>query len=185
MTIRQERHYDSDLMGSTMLRMRNALVPLFTYASATGVSNGTDQTEDTAKSFSIPANTFSAQYPAGGDIRQGGIQGLIINAWGNFATSGDTKTIRLYFGSEVISTGGVTTSNKNWWMSLEVLRTATSRFNVWGSAQYDTTMVTPYASLGATEDETAAIVAKVTIQNGSNNVVAGTLTGFLIQAIEQ
>ncbi len=186
MTIRQERHYDSDLLGSTMLRMRNAIVPLFTYANATGVSNGTDQTEDTVKSFSIPANTFSAQYPTtGGDIRQGGLIGVSMYAWGSFATSGDTKQAKLYFGSEVIGTGAVTTSNKNWFLEMAVFRTGTSLFNVLGNGQGDTTPLTPYMSLGASETETAAIVAKVTIQNTSNNVIAATLNAFVIWAIEQ
>ncbi len=185
MTIRQERHYDSDLMGSVMLRMRNAIVPMFTYANATGVANGADQTEDTVKSFSIPANTFSAQFPAGGDIRQGGLIGVTMYAWGSFATSGDTKTVKLYFGSEVISTGAVTTSNKNWFLELAVFRTGTSLFNVLGNGQGDTTPLTPYMSLGASETETAAIVAKVTVQNTSNNVTAATLNAFVVWAIEQ
>ncbi len=185
MTIRQERHYDSDLMGSTMYRMRNAIVPLFVYADATGASNASDQTEDVASTFSIPANTFSAQFPVGGDIRQGGLKGVMLYAWGHFATTGDNKQVKLYFGSEVVATGVVTTSNKNWFLELAVFRTGTSLFNVFGNGQYDTTPLTPYMSLGASETETAAIVAKVTLQNTSNNVSIGTLNAFMIQAIEQ
>lgn len=185
MTIRQERHYDEVAMGAAMYRMRNAIVPMFMYADGVGVGNSADQTEDTVKSFSIPANTFSAQFPAGADVRLGGLQGIQVTAAGHFATTGDNKQVKLYFGSEVLATGVLTTSNKNWFMQMIVTRTALNTYNVFGTAQADTTMITPLLTLAASETETAAIACKVTFQNTSNNVSIGTLNLFMIDAIEQ
>ncbi len=139
------------------------------HVDTTSTGNGTDQTEDTLTTYSLPANTL---------VVNG--KGLKIRAWGIYATSGDTKQAKLYFGSEVVATGAVTTSNKGWYLELEVYRTNTGAQVVFGNGLTDTTSITPLITTGS-ETETAGITIKITGQNTSNNVVAVTAKALVVE----
>lgn len=176
MTIRQERHYDSDLLGSTMLAMRNAIVAL--NLNVAGAGNGADQTEDVLATYSLPAKSFTT-------LALGGIRGVLIQAFGHFGTNGDNKQAKLYFGATSIATGVVTSSNKNWFLELMVLRTGASTQIITGLGQTDVTPITVMSQAGA-ETDTAAIVIKATGQDSSANTANSiTCTVFQVQAIEQ
>lgn len=172
--IRDQRHYEwTEHTGAAFKALVESVVPL--NVSVAGTGNGADQTEDVLATFSIPANTMGLN----------GVQGFEIEAWGHFATNGDNKQAKLYFGASSIATGVVTDSNKNWFLKLRVYRTGTNTQIVVGNGQHDTTMITPTSAAGA-EVETGAIVAKVTGQETSANTANSiTCTLFTVKAIEQ
>lgn len=123
-------------------------------SSAAGAAN-TDTLEDVLFTFPLPANTLQAPN-----------QVLTIEAWGHFATTANNKTVKLYFGSEVITSGTLTDSNKNWHCKLTVIRAAANTQQVLGTMVHDTANITDYAAAGA-ETETAAITIKLTGQSGT------------------
>lgn len=180
MTIRHERHYDPDLLGSTMYAMSNTIVPISVQNSVAGVGNGADATEDVLMTFNVPANTFAAK-------SANGVQGLLIEAWGTTATNNNNKTIKGYFGSTSfthMSAVGAGSSNVTWWLELWVMRTSTSTFSVFGSGQYGSTLSTIAGTTGNSATETAAITVKVTGQSGSsgqNDIVCNNMTIWTIE----
>lgn len=131
--------------------------------NTTSTGNGADTTEDILMSYSLPAKTLSATG-----------KGLKIRAWGICAANTENKTMKLYFGSEVIATATAATNNKNWFLELEVFKTGASAQVVFGQGQVDTTNVTPYVTTGA-ETDTAAITIKITGTSGTataSNIIA-------------
>ena len=173
--IRHERHYDLDLAGQTLYALGNTVLPISVQNSVSGVSNGSDQTEDVVMTYSLPANTFGAA----------GVQGLIIEAWGTFASTGDTKTVKGYFGSTAFTHSAAATNGGTWWVELWVMRTSASVFSVLGSGQFGTSLSTLSGTTGNAQTETAAITIKITGQNTSNNAVAVTCNNMTIWTIEQ
>ena len=174
MGMRITRDQDLPHIQSNLYALMKSVVPLS--AITTNLGNGADQTEDVLATYSLPANSFGAK----------GIQGLYIQAWGHCGTNGDTKTMNLYFGSEVITTPAAATSNKNWYLELTVFRTALNTFTVVGTGIVDTTAVTGYQVTAATETETAAITIKATGQDTSASTAnAITCSLFLVQSYEQ
>jgi hypothetical protein len=138
---------------------------LSSQSSAAGAAN-TDTSEDTLFTYPMPANTLTSPN-----------QVLKISAWGHCATTANNKTIKLYFGSEVISSGVITDSNKNWHCELKVIRTGASTQQVLGTMLHDTTNITDYSASGA-ETETAAITVKITGQSGTaaNDILCYAMT---------
>lgn len=139
--------------------------------NTTSTGNGADTTEDTLLTYSLPAKALSANG-----------KGIKIRAWGTTAANADNKTMKLYFGSEVIATATAATNNKNWFLELEVFRTGASTQVVWGQGQVDTTNVTPYFATGA-ETDTAAIVIKVTGQAGTGNANDVVAKGLVVEVM--
>lgn len=138
---------------------------LSSQSSAAGAAN-TDTLEDTLFNYAMPANTLTSPN-----------QVLKISAWGHCATTANNKTIKLYFGSEVITSGVLTDSNKNWHVELKVIRTGASTQQVLGTMVHDTVSITDYSAAGA-ETETAAITIKVTGQSGTaaNDILCYAMT---------
>lgn len=137
--------------------------------NTTSTGNGADTTEDTLLTFNLPAKVLSAN---GKTVK--------IRAWGTTAANADNKTMKLYFGSEVIATATAATSNKGWLLELEVIRTGASTQVVFGQGQVDTTNVTPLITTGA-ETDTAAIVIKVTGQAGTGNANDIVAKGLIVE----
>lgn len=140
-------------------------------ANFTSTGNGADTTEDTLLTYTLPAKTLSAAN-----------KGLRIRAWGTTATNADNKTMKLYFGSEVIATPTAATSNKGWMLELDVYKTGASTQVVFGEGQVDTTNVTPLVTTGA-ETDTAGIVIKVTGQAGTGNANDIVAKGLVIEML--
>lgn len=139
--------------------------------SAAGAGNTADTNEDVLFTYSLPANTL---------VNTG--KGLRITAWGKTAANADNKTMKLYFGSEVITTPTAATNNKGWWLELDVFRTGASTQQVFGLGQVDTTAVTVYSAAGA-ETETAAITIKVTGTAGTANANDILCFGMVVETI--
>lgn len=109
-------------------------------------------------------------------------QGVRITAWGTTAANGNTKAMRLYFGTATpASRTGVTTSGVSWKLQTTVLRTGAATQVAQGEAGVDNVSVFYFAT-SPTQDLTAAITIKVTGQSGtgSNDVTA---TGLLVEAL--
>lgn len=146
--------------------------------NTTSTGNGADTTEDTLMTFSLPANVFGAQVPSSGQ----GFPALRIKAWGTTAANTDNKTMRLYFGSEVVATPAAATNNKNWSLELVVIRTGASTQVVFGNGLVDVTPVTGYVATGA-ETETAAITIKLTGQAGTGNANDIVAKGLIVEVL--
>lgn len=134
------------------------------YASATGVGNTNDATEDLLWSFSLPANSF--------DVAN---RTLAFYAWGVMANNAHTKTARFYFGTSIVvpdaySTGGAITP----WVISGFIVKASAGVQV-GSAQIIANTAHGGAiDLAGTETDTAAILLKITGQTSvatANDVV--------------
>lgn len=139
--------------------------------NTTSTGNGADTTEDTLLTFSLPASTLSAVK-----------KGLKIRAWGNTGANADNKTMRLYFGSEVIASPTAATNAKGWELELEVYKTGSSTQAVFGWGQVDTTAITPLITTGA-ETDTAAITIKVTGQAGTGNANDIVAKGLIVEML--
>ena len=131
--------------------------------SASGVGNAADTTDDVLFTYSLPASSLNA---AGRTIR--------VSCFGGTAANGNNKTVKLWFGSEVVSSGVVTSNNKNWSASLLIGRTGTSTQMVNGNMLVDTTPITGYVAAGA-ETETAAITIKCTGASGTTGAANDVL----------
>lgn len=128
---------------------------IYTTTATASTAGGT--TEQTLGTYSLPANALDV---AGRRVR--------IRASFHFATNGNNKTVKLYFGASVIASAAAATSNKNGWLELNVAKTGASTQTVWGMGQVDTTMITPYLNAG-TDTDTAAIVIKATGTDGTDS----------------
>ncbi len=126
-------------------------------------------TEEILMSYSLPAKTLSATK-----------KGLKIRVWGTTAANTDNKTMKLYFGSVVITTPLAATNNKNWELELEVYKSGTNTQVVFGNGQVDTTVVTPLVTTG-TETDTGAITIKATGTAGTANANDIVAKGLIVE----
>jgi hypothetical protein len=139
--------------------------------STTQAATGANTTETDLWTYSLPANTLSANN-----------YGVRITAWGSPAANANNKIVRLYFGGTVVTSGSSTSGSNGWRMVAEVLRTGAATQVALGqtlqsSAAAATAPVTP------AEDTTGAITVKMTGQNGTANagdiVFRGAIVEFL------
>jgi hypothetical protein len=170
--IRDQRSYRDAGISGTMKAVVETVVPLsFSGASAATIA---DTNETTLKTFTLPANAFGAN----------GIVGLEIEAYGRFGATANNKTVKLKFGSTVISSGALADNAKNWAFRAVVFRVSASVQVVIASFVHDTATLT-LTNVGATESETAAIILALTGQNGTaaaNDIICN---GFVVRSIEQ
>lgn len=166
--IRSQRNYEwTERSGYALKALVECVVPL--KVDLTSAGNGADQTEDTLRSYSIPANTMGANFA----------QGFRIRAFGVTGASGDNKTIKLYFGSTSVSSGVITDNAKNWFFDMTVYRSGANTQVVVCEFQHDTTASAPTVTT-ATETETAAILVKVTGQD----TTASTANMIVLKLLE-
>jgi hypothetical protein len=90
--------------------------------------------------------------------------------------------MKLYFGSEVITTPTAATNGKNWELELEVYRSGTSTQVVFGNGVVDVTPVTPLVTTGA-EAETAAITIKITGTDGTSSANDIVAKGLIVEML--
>ena len=109
--------------------------------------------EDNLITYSLPIN---ALYEAGRGVR--------ITAWGTGANNANAKTLKLYFGTAVILTNSLTTSQANTWrMVAEVFSTGTDTQDYIAQFLQAGTVAQTDIELGtATQDDGAVITIKCT-----------------------
>jgi hypothetical protein len=122
-----------------------------------GVGNGADTTEDTLFTYSLPPKTLWSVSNS-----------LLLTAYGTFANNAHSKTVKLYFGAEIISIAAFATAALTpWWLQLAVQKVGSSQQvisaqSITGSTHNGLTFQT------ATETDTSAITIKVTGQTGTS-----------------
>jgi hypothetical protein len=130
------------------------------YASAFGpVAAQATSTEQTFASISIPTSTL---------VSNG--QSLRARCYGTSATNASAKTIKLYFGSNVLIAPVFTTSAGNWELEIlatalvptnQILTIATNTMQV-GRGTFATSVVSPVATNDLVDSLAAPIVVKCT-----------------------
>lgn len=138
--------------GSATATLAGVLTTNTTQAGTIADTNETD-----LWTYTLPANSLNAN---GKSVR--------IRVVGSTAANGNTKTVRLYFGGTVIRTivNGAS-NNETWGADALVVRTgAATEFATTHSIVAGTPTIVITAA-GPSADTTAAIVIKVTGQNGT------------------
>lgn len=161
---------------ATLIQQLQAYGPGKLNIQSTSVPTTAVTSEEVAHTFTLPANFFGA-------TGLGTNTAIRATAFGTFAATGNNKTIKLYFGAAVVSTGAIAGNNVNWWIELLIIRSGTSTQMVSGQAQWGTTMITPYF-VAATEDETAAIVIKSSMTNGTAAAADAVAKGFIVEVVQ-
>lgn len=130
----------------------------FEYASQTGTGNGADTTEDTLQTLTLPANALSAVG-----------KGVYIYAWGKYSGDTNTKTAKLYFGSETVSaqtTGAA--GNVAWALEMVVMKAGASLQVVSSQSIVGTAHGGVSNNITAAETDTSAITIKLTGQDSTS-----------------
>ena len=132
---------------------------LFSYQDATGTGNGADTTEDTLKSFTVPAATLLSA----GDR-------LHVTAGGTLAASTDTKIIRLKLGSSgsVCGVQSTTVGQTSWAMICDIIKTDVNKQTISGLTQNTNASAGTNNTLTQTDTGTLALV--ITGQNSTSSV---------------
>lgn len=152
--------YNLFVKTSTLANFSNQSELLYAN-SATAASTATTA-EQTILSYPIPANTINP-----GDI-------VRVRASFSAAPDGNNKTFKCYIGSEVVSSGVLSTNGKNGVCNLDMNTFAAANELVNGGMTVDTTGVTQYMSTAA-EALTGTILVKFTGTQGS--ATAGDIQG--------
>ena len=156
---------------NTLALAVNAQATTRLYSNGTSSGTPADTNEDILMSYSLPAGFLSTVG-----------QTLEIVAFGTCAANGNNKTMKLYFGASVISSGTLTTNNKNWVARLTVIRNAASTQAVLGEMLVDTTNITPYFNAGSDTD-TSVITIKVTGQSGTGTASDIVCKGLIVKSL--
>lgn len=136
--------------------------------SVTSVGNGADQTEDNLQSLSLPAYSLRDN----GDC-------IILTAYGRTGANGDSKDIKLYFGSTVVASALASTANaKNWYAYAEIYKTGAGAQVAFGYMQVDATAGAIQRSTPA-ETDTAAITVKTTGKENTASTANSILSDVL------
>lgn len=157
---------------NTLIQAINSGVAGLLNAQTASVATGTGTAEQTLQTYTMPANTLSA---AGQAVR--------VTCWGTTAANGNNKTMKLYFGASVISTGTLTLNNKSWTLNLLVMRTAAATQVALGTGIGDATDVATYTNAG-TDDLTAGVVIKCTGQDGTSSAADITATAMTVELVK-
>lgn len=131
------------------------------FVSTTSVGNVGTGVDD-LMTYSVPANTLAVNH-----------QSLRIRAWGTFAENGNTKSVRLMFGSSVIAQFQTMSSLiKKWRMEAIIVRTgATTQIAELSGHLIDVLQVVEPFAITATANQTlsGAVILKMTGEGTSNN----------------
>lgn len=137
----------------------------------TAVTSGTTQnTEYVLQTFDLPANALSA---VGKSVR--------ITAYGTLAANANAKTLKLYFGSQVISTAtGMTGSGDSFEFTGVVTKTGSNTQNFVGKLLSGTAVVNITAST-ATQTDTSAITIKFSSINTAAAAASATGLAMIVE----
>jgi hypothetical protein len=138
--------------------------------STTTAQTGANTTETDLWTYSLPANTLSADG-----------YGVRITGSLSFAANVNNKTWRLYFGSTVVATNALGANGGSTRIGAEVFRTGASAELGMGYTLQSTSLNTLHST--PAEATTGAITIKITGQNGTANagdiVFRGAMVEFL------
>lgn len=157
---------------NTLINQINSGVTGLVFANAAAVSTGTGTSEQTLQTAVVPAGTFTKV----GQV-------LRLTATGTVATNGNNKTIQLKFGTIVLSSGVITSSNKVWKAIMEVMHTGT------GTQTYTATYVDPTTGsvMGGgtgTVADSADVTCSLTGTDGTSSAGDITCNNFYAEIIK-
>ena len=138
--------------------------------NGSGIGNGADTTDDPLFSYVLPANSFDANG-----------RNLVIEAWGDLSGTGNNKTIKLWFGSQVVVTSGVVTfTGPGWYFRATITRDGTTNQTGIGTAMIGNTFSEVSPVFFGTQAMTAGITIMVTgaspTTGAANDVVGYGMT---------
>ncbi len=167
----------SDIQAAlnSLIRSINSGVGGLINAQTAAVSTTATTVETTLQQFSVPANTLST---AG--------QSLRATCWGTTGADSNNKTVKLYFGSSVISTGAYGGNAQSWWLDFMVMRRTATTQGLIMRGTAGTGSLTPVAVLSAdgAETLTAAVLIKCTGTNGTASASDITAQGLIVESIK-
>lgn len=124
-------------------------------ATGTAVSTAANTTETDGFTYTLPANSLSANNKA-----------VRLKVWGTTGATANNKTVKLYLGAtQIYTTGAVAANAKPWHLELIIIRTGVGTQTVIVNGQFNATPVAAVTT--ATADETTALVIKNTMTNGT------------------
>jgi hypothetical protein len=139
--------------GATQAKVGGMLHVDLTEAETTSTTS-----EETMAAWTLPANTLNTVG-----------QAIHVRAWGYFKNDGDTKRIRIYFGSTVVlDTSAAAIAGEGWHAEACVYLEAVGQQKAWMKGASQTYNFVNHVD-GITEDETDAggLEIKVTATNGT------------------
>lgn len=140
------------------------------YSTIATAATATGTGEQTLGTYSLPANALDA---TGRRLR--------IRAAFAYAANTNNKTVKLYFGSSVITTPTAASNGTNAFLELVVVKSGASTQLVWGTGVNALTPVTTYANVSSAEADTAAIVIKATGTDGTSSAADITLVDLAVE----
>jgi hypothetical protein len=139
------------------------------YTTTAQVPTGTGTSAQVLATFSLPASTLDQ---TGRKLR--------IRAAYKAAANANNKTMSITFGSQTLTTGAVAANAVNAVLELVVTKSGASTQNIYGTAIWGTTVVTPFVASG-TESDTAAITITATATDAVSSAADLTLIDFSIE----
>jgi len=140
-------------------------------AGTVAASTTATTVESTLQSYTLPPGALSA---AGQAIR--------ASCWGTTGANANNKTMKLYFGSSVVTTPTAATNNGTWLLRMVVLRKTATTQGFMGDGLVNTTAVAPSVTDGA-ETLANGILIKCTGTNGTASASDITANGLLVEGI--
>jgi len=141
-----------NILNTSLIQAINSQAPGLVGAALTSTGNGADTTEDVLQTLSLTPNLLNVNG-----------KGLRLKAFGNTANNTDTKTLKLYHGTTVLSFTLNASSGANWYAEMSIFRTGAATQVAAGIAMHGTTLITPAAASG-TDTLSGQLTAKVTGQ---------------------
>lgn len=134
----------------------------------TTAASNVSTTETDLMTYSLPAGALAVN---GQKVR--------VTGWGTYAANGNTKTVRLRFGSTIISTRAGTGNNVAWWIQAIVVRTGDAT-QVASGIQLEVGNAGQPTSTSPAETLSSAVTIKLTGQSAtaSDDITA---RGFMVE----
>lgn len=167
----------SGLLGTfnQVIQSINSNVQNKLYANGVVSATSAGTSEETLYTYTLPANYLAN---AGDSLR--------VECSAQGAATATTKTLRLYFGASVISTGAVTANNTGLYLTALVTRGASSTAQAFagqGSIGTGPAVIAPVNTAG-TDDLSTALVIKCTGQNGTGNLADTSGRMMIVESLK-
>ena len=155
---------------NTLIQSINTSVSRIGVGTTAAATTGTTG-EVTLQQYTLPGGLLAN---AGDSVR--------VLCWGITSGNANNKTMKLYFGNEVIPTPTAATFNKGWRLEMNVMRRTSGGVGIDSWGLVDTTAVTPVNVDGA-ETLANAITIKCTGTNGTASAGDITAQGLRVEAV--
>ena len=157
---------------NTLIQTINSNVGGLANSQPTAVAGSATSAEQTFFTYTLPAAAIAS---AG--------QGIRVYCWGGTGATATNKTMKLYFGNQVVATPAAATNNKGWLLEQVVYTRSATRQAFMGKGTVDTTAVAIVAS-DATETLASGVVIKCTGIQASAVAHEIVASGFLVELIK-